>query len=455
MWHRLLVLAATLVPLASFAQVAIPDTAAGRVLSAWLDAFNSADRARIEAYVQKHGGPNDTVDSTLGFRNQTGGFELLGIDASEARSIVYRVKERGSETRGVGRMVVSSADPPRVTSSLLRAIPPMATGAASFQIDAATRNRVIDGAIAKLRATYVLQDKVEPMVQALLKHRDAGDYNNVAYGDEFAALLTEHLHAVNNDLHLNVNFSPVPFPPPPAQAPQPGQAPPPAVIEQMRRQMAQQNCGFVKVEVLPGNVGLLKFNMFANPEVCGPTATTAMAFLENVNALIVDMRDNGGGDPAMVTYVTSYLFGERTHLNDLWTRSTGDTQEFWTRPELPGKRLPTQPVYVLTSKRTFSGGEEFTYNLQSLKRATIVGETTGGGAHPVRGERIDDRFMIGVPFARAINPVTKTNWEGTGVRPDVQVPADQALEKAQELIREAAPPPGPGPQRVPAPRPGA
>jgi C-terminal processing protease CtpA/Prc len=211
----------------------------------------------------------------------------------------------------------------------------------------------------------------------------------------------------------------------------------------MRRQMEQINCGFEKLEILPGNVGYLKFNMFANPEICGATATTAMAFLQNVAALIVDMRDNGGGDPAMVAHVSTYLFADRTHLNDLWTRSTGETKEYWTLPELPGKRLAAQPVYVLTSSRTFSGGEEFTYNLKSLGRATIVGETTGGGAHPVRGERIDDRFTIAVPFARAINPITQTNWEGTGVAPDIAVPAADALEKAKELVRQSAPPPGP------------
>ena len=436
MWHRILVLVLALAPLASSAQVTIPDTPAGRVLSAWLEAFNSADRAQIEAYVQKHGGPNDTADSILGFRNQTGGFEMLAIEGSEARSIVYRVKERNGETRAVGRMVVSATDPPRVTSSLLRAIPPNATGTASFSIDAATRNRVIDGAIAKLRDIYVLEDKAKAMIEMLERRRAAGEYDAVAYGDEFATLLTQQLRDVSKDLHLNVNFSPVPLPPPPAQAAQPG-PPPPAVLEQMRRQMGQVNCGFEKLEILPGNVGYLKFNMFANPNICGATATTAMAFLENVNALIVDMRDNGGGDPAMVAHVTTYLFAERTHLNDLWTRSTGETREWWTNPELPGKRLATQPVYVLTSSRTFSGGEEFTYNLQSLKRATIIGETTGGGAHPVRGERVDDRFTIGVPFARAINPVTKTNWEGTGVEPDVKVPAADALEKAKELLRAA------------------
>ncbi len=98
--------------------------------------------------------------------------------------------------------------------------------------------------------------------------------------------------------------------------------------------------------------------------------------------------------------------------------------------------LASKPLYVLTSHDTFSGGEEFCYNLKNLKRATLIGETTGGGAHPVSGHRIDDHFMIGVPFARAINPVSKTNWEGTGVEPDIKVPATDALTTAQKLAQE-------------------
>lgn len=144
----------------------------------------------------------------------------------------------------------------------------------------------------------------------------------------------------------------------------------------------------------------------------------------------------------MVAYVSSYLFDRRTHLNDLYTRSTGETRAFWTRDRVPGRRFGgARPVYVLTSARTFSGAEEFAYNLQALKRATLVGEVTGGGAHPVRGRRIDAHFLIGVPFARAVNPVTRTNWEGVGVAPDVRVPAGEALARAQSLLRGAAPRP--------------
>ena len=138
----------------------------------------------------------------------------------------------------------------------------------------------------------------------------------------------------------------------------------------------------------------------------------------------------------MVALISSYLFAERTHLNDLWTRKGDVTDQYWTLQYVPGKRLDGKPAFVLTSKETFSGGEEFTYNLKTLKRATIIGETTGGGAHPVEGHRITDHFGIGVPFARAFNPVTHTKWEGTGVEPDVKVPAADALASAQKLAAE-------------------
>jgi C-terminal processing protease CtpA/Prc len=244
--------------------------------------------------------------------------------------------------------------------------------------------------------------------------------------------LTEHFREVSHDKHLSVTFSPT-------RLPEESSSPSPDAIAHYRLAMEEANCGFEKVEHLNGNVGYLKFDFFADPEVCGGTAIAAMNFLANVDALIVDLRQNGGGDPKMVALVSTYLFATPTHLNDLWERKSGETHQYWTLPYVPGKHLPTVPVFVLTSHRTFSGGEEFTNNLKVLKRATIVGEVTGGGAHPVAGHRIDDRFTIGVPFARAINPITKTNWEGVGVDPDVKVTEADALATAQALaVKELA-----------------
>lgn len=167
--------------------------------------------------------------------------------------------------------------------------------------------------------------------------------------------------------------------------------------------------------------------------MCGPTAIAAMNFLSHVAAIIFDLRENGGGDPKMIALISTYLFDKPTHLNDLYNRKQDSTTQSWTLPYVPGNRLPDAPAFVLTSTATFSGAEEFSYNLKNLKRAILVGETTGGGAHPVRGQRIDDHFTVQVPFERAINPISKTNWEGTGVVPDVAAKASEALDVAEKL----------------------
>jgi C-terminal processing protease CtpA/Prc len=200
--------------------------------------------------------------------------------------------------------------------------------------------------------------------------------------------------------------------------------------------MEQNNCAFEKAEILPGNIGYLELNAFGPAEVCAPTATAAMNFLANTGAIIFDLRQNNGGDPDMVQFICSYLFDHPTRLSDIWTRKDSSTQQYWTLPYVPGKSLAGKPAYVLTSKQTFSGGEEFTYDLKNLKRATIVGETTGGGAHPVDAHRIGDRFVIAVPFATAVSPITHTSWEGTGVEPDVKVSADSALARAEKLAAD-------------------
>jgi hypothetical protein len=421
-------------------QVAIPDTPAGHVLSAFMDAFNSGDRARMQTYHDTYDAKTMSVDVMVGFRSQTGGFDLLAINKSEPSRIEYFVKERASTTRALGVLEVIGADSPKVASSSLRLLPPSSADPPDFDIDAATRDRVINGAIAKLNENYVYADLAKKLAEALRRHQKAGDYNAITNGDEFAALLTRHLREVAHDKHMRVNFSPV-------KLTDFAAAPGPQQMEDNRKRYERDNCLFTKVEILPGNIGYMKVNGFGPPDVCAPTAIAAMNFVANVDAIIFDLRDNNGGDPAMVSFLASYLFERPTHLNDLYTRKTNETRQFWTDAHVQGKWLGSAPAFVLTSSRTFSGGEEFAYDLQTQKRATIVGETTGGGAHPVRAEKIDDRFLIAVPFARAINPITKTNWEGTGVTPDVGVPEADALTTAQKLAAEthAAPPGTPPP----------
>jgi retinol-binding protein 3 len=408
------------------AQLTVPDTPAGHTLQAWLDAFNSGDRAKIETYV-KTVDQSQSVDGMFSFRNQTGGFELLSIESSEELHIRFRVKEKGGPTTALGNLLVKDGQPPTVGTFGLRALPPGAV-LENVTLDAAGRKKVIDGVDKNLKEYYVEPATAQQMADALTMHQTKGDYDAISDGDTFAARLTKDLQDVSHDKHLRVDFSP--FKMPPQTESSPGDE------ARFHQQMERQNCAFDKVEILPNNIGYVKFNAFMDASFCGPTVVAAMGFVAYTDAIIFDLRQNGGGQPAMVTLIASYLFDKPTHLIDIYNRKEDSTTQNWTLSYLPGPRLTKQPVFVLTSKRTFSGAEEFAFDLKNQKRAMIVGETTGGGAHPVSGHRVADYFMVGVPFAKSLDPVTKTNWEGTGVEPDVKVPAADALATAEKLAME-------------------
>ncbi|HEX7942708.1 MAG TPA: S41 family peptidase, partial [Gemmatimonadaceae bacterium] len=312
-------------------------------------------------------------------------------------------------------------------------------------LDAAQRAEAIDSLAAKLVRAYVFADVAQRIADSLRARRARGVYDGDVNEIAFATHLQTELMGLAHDKHLGVGYvpfvlppGPSPTPPPggpaPARGPAPRAAPAPAPGPMMP---PGGPCAFERSKVLDDGVGYVKFNAFMHPDMCARAATEAMTKVANARALIIDLRDNHGGTPQMVAYVASYLVSERTHLNDAFERRTGETEQFWTRDDVPGPRFGgKKPIYVLTSSSTFSGAEEFAYDLQSLKRATIVGETTGGGAHMTATGRIGDHLLISVPVRRAINPITHTNWEGVGVQPDVKVPADQALETARRLIRE-------------------
>lgn len=295
--------------------------------------------------------------------------------------------------------------------------------AQDLTLDAKTRTTVIEGAIRALNANYVFPETAKQMEQAVRARMKRKEYDAITDARTFANTLTEHLREVSRDKHLRVNYS---F----EKLPEFGPAQESAEERGRRAFQKRVNYGFEKVERLHGNIGYIDLRGFMDAESGSETVAAAMNFLADTDALIFDLRQNGGGQPEMVALISSYLFEQPTHLNDIYSRPENSTQEFWTHTNVLGKRYLNKEVYVLTSSRTFSAGEEFTYNLKNLKRATIVGEVTGGGAHPTQPHRIHDHFSIGVPFARAINPITKTNWEGTGVQPDVAVPAAQALQTA-------------------------
>ena len=292
-----------------------------------------------------------------------------------------------------------------------------------LSINAATRVQVIEALIKNVNDSYVFPEVAKKMTESIRERLNNREYDQVASAKAFAETLTNHLQAVSKDKHLRVRYSHEPIP-----ERGPRREPTAQQREERLRELGWMNHGFNKIERLPGNTGYIEFSGFFDDELGAEVLAAAMNFVADTDALIIDLRNNGGGNPAMVALVCSYLFGEEpVHLNDLYWREGNRTDQFWTRKEVAGKRYLNKDVYVLTSKRTFSGAEEFAYNLKNLKRAKIVGETTGGGAHPGRSARLHEHFSMFVSTGRAINPITKTNWEGTGVEPDVAVPAGQAL----------------------------
>lgn len=301
------------------------------------------------------------------------------------------------------------------------------------KLGAEEKKAVVEAAVTVLQKQYVFPEMAKKMGNLIRKNLKAGKYEVLDDPRAFAARLTEDLRSISRDRHLGVRFAPERI----LEIRTPDEAKKKAAEELRKKLNRMENYGFQEVKLLEGNVGYLRFNHFdASPESF-PVAVGAMAFLANCDALIVDLRRNGGGNPEMIQLLSSYFFsGEPRHLNSFYYRLGEKTEQYWTLPYVPGTKLAETDLYVLTSGFTFSGAEEFTYNLKNMKRATIVGETSGGGAHPVRMEILNDHFAIAVPYARAVNPVSQTNWEGTGVEPDVKVPADQALDKAHELALE-------------------
>lgn len=280
--------------------------------------------------------------------------------------------------------------------------------------------------------SYVFPEVAKLTEEHLMAQLQEGYFDQFKNDETFADALTTSVQAINKDKHMRI------------RANRPYSAPentPERLIESRLDQINRSrmsNSGFSTIEIMEGNVGYLDLRGFAGLENGKVVADAYMKLMSRTDAVIIDLSKNGGGSPNMVQYLCSYFFDQKLHLNSLYWREGNVTREFWTLDEVEGIKMPDVPLFVITSSRTFSAAEEFSYNMQTQKRATLVGQTTGGGANPGGTMRINDNLTVFIPTGRAINPITNTNWEGVGVIPEVKTTVEEALVKAHELAKEAA-----------------
>ncbi len=294
-------------------------------------------------------------------------------------------------------------------------------------MNAAARKEVLDSLISALNQFYVYPEKAAAMERALRAQVAQGEIDKVDSAEQFAKVLTEDLQSLVHDRHLEVRYFEAPIP-----VPAVGQEESPEDAVAFLADRKRLNFGFETVGRLKFNIGYIDLHEFSRPEQVASRIEAAMTLLGDTRSLIIDLRRMHGGDPETVMLMASYLFDRPTHLNDIYWREGDRIESRWTQAEVTGLRYgQSRPIVILTSSDTFSAGEDFAYALKHAGRAILVGETTGGGGHPGSRRRLTAHFMMNVPTGRAINPVTKTDWEGVGVTPDIAVSAKNALDVAQ------------------------
>jgi len=330
------------------------------------------------------------------------------------------------QTPSILRLVVGAI----LLTLSIRAIAQQPPAAPDRPLDAATRNRVIDELLKQIDRIYVYPEVAKQMEAAIRARQAKKEYDGITSGQELARVLTDHLRRICKTDHLNVEYFP-------AGIPYDSEKPPVAAdVERFREAGRRRNYQYKRVERLDGGVGLLQVDGFYPEEWAQDTIVASMAFLANSDAIILDLRNNHGGAAAML--LATYFFDEATHLTDQYTREKNTTRQYWTYPIVPGKKLADKDLYILTSQETVSAPEALAIDMQAVKRATIVGEATRGGALPTTIYRITDHFSAAIPFARTGGPGDKTDRVEGGVKPDVVVPADQALITAHLMALKKA-----------------
>ncbi|MEU6314679.1 S41 family peptidase [Streptomyces sp. NPDC047014] len=285
---------------------------------------------------------------------------------------------------------------------------------------------IIEQALHHIGTGYVFPEKAERIGIAIRRRRADGAYDGLD-GPALCAAVTADLQEVCPDKHMRLLWSAEPL----SLEPEDQDAGRAAFLALLR----SENQGVRRVETLDDGVAVVRITYIPGTDEGAPAMGAAMQLAAGSTALVLDLRSCRGGMPEGAAMWCSYFFpDDQTHLNDIHDGPTGTTRQYWTAGHLPAPRYLDRPVYILTSALTFSGGEDVAYTLQAHGRATLVGETTRGGAHPTVRHTLTEHIQVTVPIARTVNTVTGGNWEGVGVTPDLPAPADQALETALKAL---------------------
>ncbi|QHS54857.1 hypothetical protein GWR56_04575 [Mucilaginibacter sp. 14171R-50] len=293
------------------------------------------------------------------------------------------------------------------------------------------KDEAIDSIVKTIKTRYIFPD-VALKVEKYLRNRQAKNaYNAITGGNQFAQVLTQDMQVAGNDKHLWAAYTPEELP---VEKPRELMSIPDEERAGLAEMFQRTNYGIDKLDILKGNIGYLSFNTLISPEFAGEVYDAMMLYVAHTEALIIDLRKCGGSmSPDAVPYFCSYFFQSPVHLNDTYFGKDAKLTQSWTYAHVNGRKYLNKPIYILTSRSTFSGAEEMAYDLQALKRATVVGQPTGGGANPGGIVRLTGHFRMFVPVGKVVNPITKSNWEHVGVQPDTVINARLALQKAQEL----------------------
>ena len=408
-------------------QLELPKTSAGQCAVEFFDAFNSDDGEKLRAYYQKYRTTSylekNPIEKSIAFFKK--GFELFGlltpihIAQSTESEIIILCRSQRMESLIQTRFVMDDDKPPHLKALNIDALNVTKPEEYSLIDDKVIRSTI--NSVAKiLREQYVYPKKGEQIASTLEQYYAQGRYAEYTDGVAFASKASDDLRAIGEDVHLGLWY---------------GKPPEDKEIREIDDKVAANaNYGFSKTEILSNNIGYITIDMFHHSEEARAIAVKELEKVADCGALIFDIRDNRGGAQELIDLIASYFFKEPTLLGSRYSRIHEDeVKEFYSFEKVPGKRFAENvPIYILTSDYTCSAAEVFAICLQELKRAKIVGEATCGGAHTVIQSAVNDRFWMNIPYGRGMGPVSGRDWEGVGVIPDIEVPAEEALDAACE-----------------------